>query len=528
MPDQGVNLTDEELRAALLEGWLDDPATLNRIDSDSRRRLARVRAESAAPDPSLDPDLSQESAPVRFMGGVAKVLNPVPFAQSLKTDPSGTLRGMWDAQVEQFQKGNAASMDALGMVERVGRYAAGALPILGPAAAHAGDTIAGGDMAGGLGEAAGLLGPIAGPGAARAGVRALPEGVAAAADASATRRMTEVIAPKVGRQKLRWNNQAEKVAPSLAREPGMGAFTREGLARKVGSKFDAASDALDVATDARLVSQQVQTGPLVQALDEAIGELTAQPVEAMKVPRRGEIGIEPGEGSGRPIVKAEPYGKSVEPEPNAGQIGALRKIRNELAALGETAPYEAVRTIRQAWDHVADVKYAPSVTQDFLTKQGEATGALKGTGAMRDALAKTSPETAAANADFSLRKAERDLLDATRETEQARPHVGRSTLMRVGGALAGGGQAGPSGALGGLVIGEIADRIAGSGVTTKIYTARLLAQLADAVRGNRPSQVASLKVKLARTVGQGAGAAGGQSLPRVARDPVEEDRRAGR
>src|SRR5262249_47504445 len=46
-------------------------------------------------------------------------------------------------------------------VEAAGRALAGALPLLGPAAANAGETIASGDIAGGLGKTAGLLAPAA-------------------------------------------------------------------------------------------------------------------------------------------------------------------------------------------------------------------------------------------------------------------------------------------------------------------------------------------------------------------------------
>jgi hypothetical protein len=224
-------------------------------------------------------------------------------------------------------------------------------------------------------------------------------------------------------------------------------------------------------------------------------------------------------------------GRAVVPEPNVDQATALRQIRDELAALGDIAPYESVRRIRNAWDKVARIKYNASFVQDFLKKQEQATGAAKGTAAMRDALAKTSPETAQANADFALRKAQRDVLQATAETEQGRPIRGTRAFSRGAGMLEGGRQGGVEGAIIGTLVGDLMDRLATSGVTPKIYTARLLTQLADAIRGNQPARAASLRVKLARiaTTGEGAaGAAGGASTPRAAGQPQEEERRARR
>jgi len=81
--------------------------------------------------------------------------------------------------------------------EGVGHAVAGALPVIGPAAAHAGEQIAEGNVAGGLGEATGLLLPM--PSVARAagrGVKAVGQGVAATGRATA--RATPIIGGVVG------------------------------------------------------------------------------------------------------------------------------------------------------------------------------------------------------------------------------------------------------------------------------------------------------------------------------------------
>jgi hypothetical protein len=102
------------------------------------------------------------------------------------------------------------------------------------------------------------------------------------ADRASTNRIVDVGGPKVGPNKLRLNNQIAKVAPKLARTEDLSALSRQGLAAKVEAKLADATAALDGASDARLVSQQVKTGPVVKALDDEIAKLTAQPVDASR------------------------------------------------------------------------------------------------------------------------------------------------------------------------------------------------------------------------------------------------------
>jgi hypothetical protein len=80
------------------------------------------------------------------------------------------IKGIASAQLEQFKKAKSA-YDKGQYSEAVGHTIAGGLPLLGPVAAHAGEQIGSGDVAGGFGTAAGLLAPI---GAGEA-IRALPK-----------------------------------------------------------------------------------------------------------------------------------------------------------------------------------------------------------------------------------------------------------------------------------------------------------------------------------------------------------------
>jgi hypothetical protein len=654
-----VNLTDQELAAALKNGLFDDPAVVNKLDSDSRRRLTRIQSMNAPPP--TEPDLSEMPAPLRFMGGVAKTMNPVPFAMALKQDPIGAARGLVQAQGDQFSQGYQQLTGGGGigdMVSGVGHLAAGALPILGPAAAQAGETIAGGDVAGGIGQATGLLSPFLAKPVARGAVRMLPNAVADIADRGSTARLVDVMAPKVGAKKVEFGNMAANVAPELAREPGMGALSREGLSAKVDAQFEAAKHGLDAAGQERNNAQAFPTGPIIAKLREAKARLTAAPVEgSRRIPSLSgegvrEVGVDPmhqyalrwmkdemesfpftrhtwndapgrtgnaggghmdlvpGSG-GAPIYNAviasgikatraevttainevlagntegtlrqavasvakelseggaaqgdmltpgpipveepasrtlqvahdkpatetprpmgRPIGEPVVPTPNQGQAGVIDQAIEEVRKLGPLARYESLRRIREAYDKPASARYNAATTPDFQTSQAAKMGAVSVTGALRDALAEMDPATAGANATYSLWKNAKDVLDATAEREQVRPKVGRGIMARASGAMVGAHEGGVVGAGIGAAIASVVDKLVDASPTTKIYTARLLASLADAIRNNRPAQVAGIKAKLAK-VGGAAGAAGGTvgAASKVADQQVPEDRTARR
>lgn len=113
---------------------------------------------------------SPSEAVGRFASNMAEAVNPVPGIRAIASDPQGLKHGIEEnvfrPQVEQFGKaadaaqgkGEFAGMGPIGRAsETFGHGLAGALPLAGPAAANAGDQIGSGDVAGGLGSAAGLL-----------------------------------------------------------------------------------------------------------------------------------------------------------------------------------------------------------------------------------------------------------------------------------------------------------------------------------------------------------------------------------
>lgn len=105
------------------------------------------------------------SAVGRFLSGAGEMLNPITAVTGVANavmHPIDTATGMITQAGQQF--GQAKDLYNQGRyVEAAGHAAAGAIPVIGPAAAAAGEQIAGGDIAGGLGKGAGMLAPVVGP-----------------------------------------------------------------------------------------------------------------------------------------------------------------------------------------------------------------------------------------------------------------------------------------------------------------------------------------------------------------------------
>jgi hypothetical protein len=126
------------------------------------------------------PDASMLELGGRAVGGALSTVNPVNIISGLYNavrHPIDTGRAVINAQVDQgrqaaelFRRGGVANT-----VEGIGRSAAAALPLIGPAAAHAGEEIGSGDprrMATGVGEAVGMA--AAGPAARAVTTRVAP------------------------------------------------------------------------------------------------------------------------------------------------------------------------------------------------------------------------------------------------------------------------------------------------------------------------------------------------------------------
>ena len=194
-------------------------------------------------------------------------------------------------------------------------------------------------------------------------------------------------------------------------------------------------------------------------------------------------------------------GEDVTPAPNSARAASLDRAIQEVKTLGPIADFEALRRIRQAWDAPAKAIYSPAMTADYMAKMGEKLGAADVTSVLRNRLAAYDPATAAANARYSLFKAAHDVMSATEETERLRPKVGRQMIAKAAGTAVGGEMGGVPGMAAGYIIAPILDAAVSSGVTSKIATARMLANLADAIRSGQPSVVNARIMQLASATG---------------------------
>ncbi len=726
-PAAPVPLTDDELQEIAA-----DPGSFNlsKLTQEEHRRLETILTPSNAPE---------GSAVSRLAGGVLKNVNPLTALQGLYNAlpipealggagvmaPVKTAGAMLGAQKDQLMQAlEALRQGGVGNLSRaVGHGAAAAIPLIGPMAANAGERIGSGDVAGGVGETLGLLAPFGAGAAVRGATAATKAGIGAArttatgvstldklaemADAASSKRIVEEIAPKVGPNKTRFGTAAKDIAPQLARDADLSALSRESLHVKVGQKLDAATAALDEASDARNAGKAFPTKPIIDSLEQKRAKLTAEPVigsrmvpeyvqpdaatagvsgasdgravsnggaagavrggsfnadvseqalfrdvehearrlgfdgytgelrsqfenklalardlqqelsdihtehgpqalfraiakyggigadagntgeiadlwenstgiqvgkgivkggsrvkqsrtlssggmggvpgvlkktgglsldgmarslsqdpqfknitgpndllDAMKQARFSKaqapsfqdalevVGLQPGvrwwEGDMLPATLEEakvalerrgrPIGRTVEPAPSAERIAAIDQVIKEVKQLGPVARYESLRRIRQSWDGPAKAVYHPSVTADFLKAQGGKLGAADATAALREHLAGMDPATAAANADFSLYKTAKDVLDATAEAERVRPKVGRKLVATAAGAMAGTEAAGIPGAIGGAMLGALVQRATELAPTMKIVVARKLAAVADLLRAGKTAE----------------------------------------
>jgi hypothetical protein len=588
-------------------------------------------------EPAEAPESDTLGSVINYVKGLGSEINPVTMLQGILGTLSYGSAGqaaltvgppMAQAHVAQFQKAKEL-LDQGKHLQAAGHVIAGLVPLIGPPAGEAASEIEAGQTAHGLGRLTGQALVLAGPEAAGAAFKGaagaarasgLGETVAGLAERGSTARIVDVMAPKVGANKVRFGNLAKQVAPRLAEEPGMGAFSRQGLGAKIGNKLGESEAMLDAANDARTPGELVDTSIITADLEGKLRKLMATPAEGVEAnaaakaagvgpampanpplarpfseltsPYKAEVrrvlsemenfdyvepqqqfvankggavgGRTPAEASraqlseiesstnrtfeagsagapvfhditrgssrgavidalrryieeeGRkptalvqraidvadqrirtpreaprallplePFLEGEaqgPLGQSSIPAPNLARAKVIMKALNDIRDLGPMAPYESLRTIRQAYDKPARLKYNPSITADFMKVSGEAEGAADVTGTLREVLSYADPKTAAANKEYSFWRKADDVMQAVEESERTRPTVGRKIMARGVGGMVGGAAGHTLGAAIGVILGPIIDGIVSAGPTTKILTARLLDDLSKSLR----------------------------------------------
>ena len=340
---------------------------------------------------------------VDFATGAANViahpldtyLGAAPIADTVK----GLVKAQWDQAVTAAQKAKAAAHAAAGgngteaalsATEALGHGLAAILPILGPAAADVGEHGARGDYAGAAGGAVGLLTPF--------GVKYGLDKVTTP-DLVKADRLTREAEQQVSQRVLapgnpRFKGTAAALAPQILDRGLTG--DRIALQQLATEGMDTAGSNIDATVSAHGGPQApVATTPIVDAMTKRINELTV---------------------NGAPIPTA------------AGRVASLTKLRDYVQGLGKTAPFEAIKAIR-------DDFYGEAAKQSGYEASGRAPladaawAAREGGSAIREALATDRPDTAAHYADYTFWKNLNDVLDPT----LGRPKSGTVTTGVTGG-----------------------------------------------------------------------------------------------
>ncbi len=519
--------------------------------ADARRRLqeqfpgTETDVESPLYEPATTEEFEppRESAPRRFISGIVDVLNPAPLVDMFVNESGGNpttfagnlVKGILGASWDQLKKAKEAydEDDAADAVRHIGA----AIPVIGPVAAHAGERMGSGDVAGGLGEATALLAPFGVKPAANAAMRsAAAERLATAADASATRRMTRVMAPTgQSERNLRMAGRAKEAAPAIAREPGAEAVSRVGLLEKVEPKLSAAADALNAAYET-LPLDGVPTKPIIKLLQDKLKEITREgktdiPIEDATRPNWGppraptsrQIG---GRAFDSDVIEGEVVGETPGPprRPSPAEFGASEVRRTvsagrtdqanalvdavrEIQRLGDRIDPSDLRRLAGDWGQMAKREFAPSTGPDYLRTRGEGRGWADAEGVLRQHLGDMFPDIRPLNSRYTLLRSAVDAMRAAEEAEQVSKGAGafpasvRRATERAAGATAGALAGGAGGAVVGFIVGPLIDSALTGGVTLQVGVARAMARFADAVRSGRAAQAEAALMKAQQTTG---------------------------
>ncbi len=467
-------------------GNISFPDTMS--DADINAAAAKLYREKqgalgVAAQPTAEP-----GAASRFISGVARTSLPSTTAADYLAGPAYALRhpldaagllagGVREAHAEQGRQFVAAGQrlgQAQTMRERLiaaselaGRGAATLLPIIGPAAANVGETLGSGDIAGGLGEATGLIGSTFAPRAAAA----TKEGVAARIGPrlvrSAEQDIREALAPTRHRTKVK----TERILPEVRRRGITGNLEelRE-LTRENVSKLD-------------------------RQIGQTLGRFANRPVDIQPV-RQQLAGLKAR--TYRDI--SQPNGTTQRAIHNPRKYAQIESVENLLNKYGNTMTVDQAHAVRKAWDDIVskaggfDEKAGSGAFGVSLDDWSEANVKRPLAGALRQELRKAVPEIRALNQEYGFWRDLQDIVNATkfRRVGQRRGGLIGKTVgagSRAAGTVIGA-QFGVEGAVAGaLVGGEIGERLNRlfTSSSWRLMSAQRKNALADAlVSGSQP------------------------------------------
>lgn len=233
------------------------------------------------------------SAAGRFVGGVWQSVNPMNLVDAAR-HPMDTAQALLEAHKAQYDKAKAAYADGR-YSEAIGHLGAAALPVLGPAAAAAGEQIASGDVAGGLGAGAGLIGTVLAP---KAGMKAVGQAGGAVADVAKA-----AVTPKTAARLVKYGSTA------------LGGTLGGGFGAVVGSEIGE-----DLA--ARVKARLTPVGPIKphtlmtsQQLGIILDEMQKPPATAPAIPGAAPGGAQAATDTMRALIDQPPIAQRLATPP---------------------------------------------------------------------------------------------------------------------------------------------------------------------------------------------------------------------
>jgi hypothetical protein len=472
MPQRPLRTLSEPEYTAIQQRLLADAP--DGLDEAGFQRWMGSRLAAAVGEAEASPEPVQGSALGRFASNAGAMLNPVTAVKGIAhavTHPIDTVKGIGSAMVDQAGKARE-SYDQGDYSRMLGHGVAAAIPVLGPAAAEAGEQIAEGDIAGGLGRGAGMIAQMGVAPAARAvgKSRAVAGLRGSAADALRASAETGVV-KALGATKERFKALSEKLAPEMLKRGIRG--SRESLAAQAAEQLSTSGQAIDDALQ-QYGARQAPIQSVVSALE------------------RSKAAFQGTNAAGQTVIF----------EPRAiHQINGLQKV---LTDLGPDVRVDQLVAVRRTWDKVvADAggfsHRAPGAVGQPLKDISEAAIKRDATTAIRELLNREVPELTALNREFSFWKNLDDVVSQTLKRTQPQGPSLTGTARDVGGQVMGSAMSG--GNLGAAVaLGKVA-KMAGSVFTSprwRLASAHAKDALADAIVSNSPSKIATALAQLGR------------------------------
>lgn len=379
------------------------------------------QARNASPTPQVD-SAEEKNDEGGFLSGLwdttigggiktFKQLNQAAAKDPNAVTASQIGKNIVQAQGNEFRKAKEAWQEPGigGKVEAAGHALAGALPLIGPAAAHAGEEIGKGNVGRGLGEATGLLLPSALK-AGRGVLAKATEPVQNALNKSAVADYERALPGKT----LKTKAMSGEVVPGLI-DRRVTAMTRGGLLKKLSGHVESLGQQIDN------LQSQIPEGTMSIPLDKAMSAIDRNLQDRFTVPSiNGQYVASPdaaiGLATGQRLKKLIQAAAEPKPQPQTPPAKLFDANGNAIAPVAtpkppQTIDYQLLRRFKQNWDE-SIAKAGGFANNDFVNnaKMGAYREAA---GGIRELLNDATPNIAAINREFHFWKTAQDVLSDT-------------------------------------------------------------------------------------------------------------------